>query len=67
MRQRIRESTEKDDEVVSALETILNNGPCSLAKGLQEWNVEDGIILFRGKVYVPKDLKLCWDISQTLS
>ena len=47
---------------MSALETILYNGPHLLVKGLQEWNVEDGIILFRGKVYIPKDLKLHRDI-----
>ena len=26
-----------------------------LQKGLEEWNLEDGIILYRGQIYVPKD------------
>jgi Integrase zinc binding domain len=30
----------------------------SLMKGLEDWNYEDGIILFCGHVYVPKDPSL---------
>jgi hypothetical protein len=26
-----------------------------MKKGLQEWNYKDGLILYRGKIYVPKD------------
>ena len=62
LRSRIKNCSERDKEVVSALQTILSSGPRSLAKGLQEWNEEDGLILFRGKVYVPKDTALRRDI-----
>jgi hypothetical protein len=55
LRQQIKSSQEYDKEVSQALETILKNGPRSLTKGLEEWNLEDGIILYRGQVYVPKD------------
>jgi hypothetical protein len=37
---------------------IKTSGLESLAKGLKEWNIQDGIILYRGKVYVPKDQEL---------
>jgi hypothetical protein len=47
-----------DTEVSQALESVLKNGPQSLMKGLEDWNYEDGIILFRGHVYVPKDPSL---------
>ena len=47
-----------DKEVSEVLETLLSSGPQSLTKGLEEWNLEDGIILFRGQVYVPKDEEL---------
>jgi len=40
------------------LETLLKSGPQSLTKGLEEWNLEDGVILFRGQVYIPKDEEL---------
>src|SRR6202158_3836631 len=45
-----------------ALEMILKNGPRSLTKGLEEWNLEDGIILYRGQVYIPKEESLRRDI-----
>ncbi|TFY55573.1 hypothetical protein EVG20_g9269, partial [Dentipellis fragilis] len=62
LRQRIRNAKTKDIEVINALDTILRNGPRSLVKNLQEWNYEDGIVLFRGKVYVPADPQLHRDI-----
>jgi len=34
-----------DTEVSQALEAILKNGPRSLTKGLEDWNLEDGLIL----------------------
>ena len=34
---------------------MANLGPRKLTLGLQEWNFEDGLLLFRGKIYVPKD------------
>lgn len=55
IKEAIIQGTEPDDEVSKALETIKKNGPRTLAKGLEEWNYEDELILFRGKIYVPKD------------
>ena len=48
LRQQIKSSQEYDKEVSQALEVILKNGPRSLTRGLEEWNLEDGIILYRG-------------------
>ena len=62
IRQRIKSSQEYDKEVSQAVESILKNGPRSITKGLEEWNLEDGIILYRGQVYVPKDEALRRDI-----
>ena len=53
--QQIKSSQDYDKEVSQALEIILKNGLRSLTKGLEEWNLEDGIILYRGQIYVPKD------------
>ena len=55
LRQQIKSSHEYDKEVSQALEVILKNGPHSLTKGLEEWNLEDGIILYHGQIYVPRD------------
>ena len=47
------------------METLLRNGPRSVIKGLEDWNLEDGIILYRGHIYVPKDPDLRRDIVKT--
>jgi hypothetical protein len=62
--QRIRESSAKDQQVTDALHTLQTAGPRQLRKGLEEWNVEDRLILFRGKVYVPKDEDIRRDLVQ---
>src|SRR5258708_3082418 len=53
--QHIKSVQEYNKEVSQALESILKNGPHSLTKGLEEWNLEDRIILYCGQVYIPKD------------
>ena len=58
LRQRIKSCQKYDQDVSMALESILKNGPRSISKGLEEWNLENGIILHRGQVYVPKDESL---------
>ena len=55
LHQQIKSSQEYDKEVSQALEIILKNGPRSLTKGLEDWNLEDGIILYRGQIYVPRN------------
>src|ERR1700675_502302 len=60
--QRIKNAQSSDPEVSQALETILKNGDSSITKGLQDWNLEDGIILHREHIYVPKDADLRRDI-----
>jgi hypothetical protein len=48
--------------VVEALQAIQALAPRALRKGLEEWNAEDGLVLFRGKVYVPNDQDICRDL-----
>jgi hypothetical protein len=68
LHQQIKSTQEYDKDVSMAIETILKNGPRSLAKGLEEWNLEDGIILHKGQVYIPKNEELRRDIySQEIS
>ena len=55
LREHLKKAQAYDTEVSQALESILKNGPQSLTKGLEDWNYKDGIILFCGHVYVPKD------------
>jgi hypothetical protein len=58
LKEQIIKCQELDDKVASTIHEIKSNGPRFLGKGLQEWNYEDGLILFRGKIYVPKNIGL---------
>ena len=51
----LKNAQDYDTEVSQALEAILKNGPCSLTKGLEDWNLKDGLILHHRHIYVPKD------------
>ena len=62
LRECIKATQTYDTEVSKALESILKNGPRSVSKGLEDWNLEDGLILYRGQIYIPKDLTLRQDI-----
>ena len=46
------------------LKDILLNGPRDAAKGLQEWNLENGLILYKGLVYVPNNKNLKCKVVQ---
>jgi hypothetical protein len=59
---RIKATQTYDTEVSKALESVLKNGLCSVFKGLEDWNLEDELILYRGQIYIPKDLDLRRDI-----
>jgi hypothetical protein len=58
LKKMILKSQELDNVVKEFIQIIKVNGPQSLKKGMQEWNYEDGLILYRGKVYVLKDNNL---------
>jgi hypothetical protein len=62
LRKRIQNAQTYDTEVSQALESVLCNGPRSITKGLEDWNLEDGLILYRGHIYIPKDKNLQKDI-----
>ena len=58
LKQAIREAIETDRLTGQKLKDILLNGPRDAAKGLQEWNLEDGLILYKGLVYMPNNENL---------
>jgi hypothetical protein len=62
LQKRIKGAQTYDTEVSQALESVLRNGPHSVTRGLDDWNLEDGLILHRGHIYVPKDDDLRRDI-----
>ena len=53
---KIREAKDLDEKVVKAVEELRRTSTRRLDG--QEWSEEQDLILFRGKVYVPKDMEL---------
>jgi len=51
----IQEAIKSDRLAGQLLKEILLSGPRSITKGLQEWNYENGLILNKGLIYVPKN------------
>ena len=53
---RIKEARDKDEEVIKVVEEIKKAGVKTLRD--EEWQIEEGLVLKEGRVYVPKDEKL---------
>ncbi|KAL7277513.1 hypothetical protein ACG7TL_008434 [Trametes sanguinea] len=43
-----------NDEVTKDYKQLLKSGPREFKKSLDDWNYENGLLLYRGKVYIPK-------------
>ena len=44
-----------DPEVSLALKNLKNHGPKRIQDSLSEWQTQDGLILYQGRIYVPKN------------
>ena len=53
---RIKETRDKDEEVIKVVEEMKKAGVKTLRD--EEWQIEEGLVLKEGRVYVPKDEKL---------
>jgi len=53
---KIKEARDKDEEVIKAVEEMKKMGVKMLRN--EEWQIEEGLVLKEGRVYVPKDEKL---------
>ncbi len=62
---KIRVCPMRDMEVIEALRTVRQLGPAGLCHELVNWNIEQGLLLYRGKVYVLKDVTLRTEIVKT--
>jgi len=54
LKEAIQEAIKTDILMGQKLKDILTSGPRQVNKGLQEWNYEDGLILYKGLIYIPK-------------
>ena len=55
LKEAIAEGIAADHITGDKLKEILKSGLRSVTKGLQEWNYEDGIMLYKGLVYIPNN------------
>jgi len=53
---KIKEARDKDEKVIKAVEEMKKAGVKMLRN--EEWQIEEGLVLKEGRVYVPKDEKL---------
>ena len=53
---KIKETRDKNKEMIKAVEKMKKAGVKTLKD--EEWQIEEGLVLKKGKVYVPKDEKL---------
>jgi len=53
---KIKKARDKDEEVIKAVEEMKKVGVKTLRE--EEWQIEEGLVLKEGRVYVPKDEEL---------
>ena len=59
LEKKIRECLDREEEVAKALLTLKKDGPRKLQNGILEWESQDNLIYYKGKLYIPnnKDLR----------
>ena len=58
LEKRIRECTERETEVLQALSVLKAKGPRRLANGLTEWEEDNGLLYYKGELYIPNRKEL---------
>ena len=51
--ERIRRSSAREAEVLEGLRTLGKSSPRALTEGVAAWEEEDGLVYFKGKLYIP--------------
>jgi hypothetical protein len=55
LKEAIEEGIKEDHLTRDKLKEILLSGPRHITKGLQEWNYKNGLMLYKGLIYVPNN------------
>jgi len=55
----IKNETTKDDFFAKALQAVKENSPLPIRSSLEEWKIEEGLLFFKDRCYIPphKDLR----------
>ncbi len=62
---RIKSASQKEAEVLEGLKSIDHSVPKALSNGTALWEEDDGLVYYKGKLYVPNDRALCRDIIKS--
>ena len=65
LEKQIRTCANRETEVAHALDTLRKKGPRRLVSGLLEWEEHDGLLYYRGKLYIPNNKQLRTAIIKT--
>jgi len=49
----IKNETTKDDFFAKALQAMKENGPLPIRSSLEEWKIEEGLLFFKDRCYIP--------------
>jgi hypothetical protein len=65
LEKRIKDCLNRESSVAEALKSLKAKGPRRLFNGLLEWEEQDGLIYYKGKLYVPNNKELRGDIIRS--
>jgi len=54
----IKNETAKNDFFVKALQAMKENSPLPIRSSLEEWKIEEGMLFFKDRCYIPPHEKL---------
>jgi hypothetical protein len=58
LKQKIRDCSDREVEVAQALEVLCKKGPRRLVNNLLEWEELNGLLYYKGKLYIPNNQEL---------
>jgi hypothetical protein len=65
LEKRIKDCLDRESSVAEALKSLKAKGPCRLLNGLLEWEEQDRLVYYKGKLYIPNNKELCGDIVKS--
>jgi rhodanese-related sulfurtransferase len=55
----------REAKVLEGLRALGKSSPCALTEGIASWEEEDGLVYFKGRLYVPNECTLHREVLQT--
>jgi hypothetical protein len=65
LKQKIRDCSNRKVKVAQALEVLRKKGPCKLVNNFFEWKELNGLLYYKGKLYIPNNKELRAKIIKT--